>query len=173
MQIKFQSPNVQHQNQLPHALVNWNCQKCYFLLSLCFLRSVNDDNDNVNCTNSEVIETESILWLLAFTKETPVKSTPLVSFIIACWAYVVCRIVRKLFSNLRVPLSAATCIISSPDFVTASNWSLLLLLYMYFVSFSNRPSSATADNEFSHGKPKIRTRATDAEGKDITNSAVC
>lgn len=119
------------------------------------------------------LKQKSILWLLAFTKETPVKSTPLVSFIIACWAYVVCRVVRELFSNPRVPLSAATCIISSPDFVTATNWSLLLLLYMYFVSFSNRPSSATADNEFSHGKPKIRTRATDAEGKDITNSAVC
>jgi len=42
---------------------------------------------------------------------------------------------------------------------------------MYFVSFSNRPSPATADNEFSHGKPKIRTRATDAEGKNITYSA--
>ena len=119
------------------------------------------------------LKQESILWLLAFTKETPVKSTPLVSFIIACWAYVACRVVRKLFSNPRVPLSAASCIISSPDFVTASNWRLLLLLYMFFVSFSDRPSSATADNEFSHGKPKIRTRATDAEGKNITNSAVC
>ena len=77
----------------------------------------------------------------------------------------------KLFLNPRLPLSAAACMISSPDFVAAINWSLLLLLYMYFVSFSNRPSSATADNEFSHGKPKIRTRATDAEGNNITNSA--
>ena len=118
------------------------------------------------------LKQKSILWLLAFTKETPVKSTPLVSFIITCWAYVACRVVRKLFSNPRVLLSAATCIISSPDFVTASNWRLLLLLYMYFVSFSNRPSFATADNEFSHGKPKIRTRATDAEGKNIILTAL-
>lgn len=140
--MKFQSPNVRHQNQLPHALVKWNCQKCYFLLSLCFLKSVLI-MIMIMLTARIVtsLKQKSILWLLAFTKETPVKITPSVSFIIACWAYVVCRVVIKetLFESACSPFQRYMHNFEPWDFVTASNWSLLLLLYMYFVSLATDP----------------------------------